>query len=38
MRLLLIEDDAEAAKYLARGLGESGHEVEIAATCRISTA
>jgi two-component system OmpR family response regulator len=30
MRLLLIEDDAEAAQYLARGLGESGYEVEVA--------
>ena len=27
MRLLLIEDDAEAAEYLARALGESGYEV-----------
>lgn len=38
MRLLLIEDDAEAAKYLARGLGESGHEVEIAADGRTGLA
>jgi two-component system, OmpR family, response regulator len=34
MRLLLIEDDAEAAKYLARGLSESGYEVEVAADGR----
>ena len=34
MRLLLIEDDAEAAQYLARGLGESGYEVEVAADGR----
>ena len=31
MRLLVIEDDAEAAGYLAKGLRESGHTVEIAA-------
>jgi len=30
MRLLLIEDDIEAAAYLAKGLGESGHVAEIA--------
>ena len=35
MRLLLIEDDLEAAQYLARGLGESGYEVEVAADGRI---
>lgn len=35
MRLLLIEDDAEAARYLARGLGESGYEVEVAADGRV---
>jgi two-component system OmpR family response regulator len=34
MRLLLIEDDAEAAEYLARALGESGYEVEVAADGR----
>jgi len=34
MRLLLIEDDTEAAKYLARGLSESGYEVEVAADGR----
>jgi two-component system OmpR family response regulator len=30
MRLLLIEDDTEAAMYLARGLRESGHAVDVA--------
>jgi two-component system, OmpR family, response regulator len=30
MRLLLIEDDIEAAKYLAKGLRESGHAVDVA--------
>src|SRR5690606_11964850 len=35
MRLLLIEDDLEAAQYLARSLGESGYEVEVAADGRI---
>jgi two-component system OmpR family response regulator len=35
MRLLLIEDDAEAAQYLARGLGESGYEVEVAPDGRV---
>jgi two-component system OmpR family response regulator len=34
MRLLLIEDDAEAANYLARALGEIGHDVEVAADGR----
>src|SRR5690606_348370 len=29
------EDDAEAARYLARGLGESGYEVEVAADGRV---
>lgn len=29
MRVLLIEDDQEAAAYLARGLSESGHVAEI---------
>ncbi len=32
MRLLIIEDDAETAAYLAKGLQESGHAVECAAT------
>ena len=30
MRLLLIEDDAEAARYLARALDEGGHTVDVA--------
>ena len=34
MHLLLIEDDAEAAKYLAKGLRESGYTVDIAANGR----
>jgi len=34
MRLLLIEDDAEAAQYLARSLRESGYEVDVAADGR----
>lgn len=32
MKLLLVEDEAPAAHYLARGLGEEGFTVEIAAT------
>ena len=32
MRLLIIEDDAETAAHLARGLQQSGHDVEHAAT------
>jgi len=28
MRILLIEDDREAARYLTKGLGESGHVVD----------
>lgn len=32
MRLLIIEDDAETASYLAKGLLESGHRTETAAT------
>lgn len=31
MRVLLIEDDREAAQFLARGLRESGHTVDYAA-------
>lgn len=31
MRILVIEDDDEAAAYLLRGLTESGHEVDVAA-------
>jgi two-component system OmpR family response regulator len=34
MHLLLIEDDAEAAKYLAKGLRESGYTVDLAADGR----
>ncbi len=34
MRLLLIEDDAEAARYLAKGLNESGYSVSVAADGR----
>jgi DNA-binding response OmpR family regulator len=32
MRVLIVEDDAEAAGYLAKGLRESGHTVDVAAT------
>ena len=31
MRILLVEDDTEAAAYLVKGLTESGHAVEHAA-------
>ena len=31
MHILIIEDDAETAEYLARGLQESGHVTEHAA-------
>ncbi len=34
MHLLLIEDDAEAARFLAKGLRESGYAVDIAADGR----
>jgi two-component system OmpR family response regulator len=34
MHLLLIEDDAEAARFLAKGLRESGYSVDIAADGR----
>jgi two-component system, OmpR family, response regulator len=34
MRLLLIEDDTEAAKYLTKGLRESGYAVDVAADGR----
>ncbi len=30
MRVLVIEDDAETASYIAKGLGESGYSVDIA--------
>jgi two-component system, OmpR family, response regulator len=34
MRVLIIEDDLDAAEYLAKGLRESGHKVELAADGR----
>jgi two-component system, OmpR family, response regulator len=34
MRILLIEDDGEAAAYLGRGLTESGHQVDLAGAGR----
>jgi two-component system OmpR family response regulator len=34
MRVLIVEDDAEAAGYLAKGLRESGHTVDVAANGR----
>jgi two-component system OmpR family response regulator len=34
MRILVIEDDAEAANYLVKGLSESGHHVDLAAEGR----
>ncbi len=34
MRLLLIEDDVEAARYLAKGLQESGYAVDVASDGR----
>jgi two-component system OmpR family response regulator len=34
MRILVIEDDADAAEYLAKGLRESGHSAEVAANGR----
>ena len=34
MHLLLIEDDAEAARFLAKGLRESGYVVDIASDGR----
>ena len=30
MRILVIEDDREAAAYLVKGLTESGHRVDLA--------
>ncbi len=30
MKILVVEDDREAARYLAKGLGESGHVVDTA--------
>jgi two-component system OmpR family response regulator len=35
MRILIIEDDKEAAAYLAKVLTESGHRVELAADGRL---
>ena len=29
-KILLVEDDAETATYLSKGLGQEGHSVEIA--------
>jgi two-component system, OmpR family, response regulator len=34
MRILVVEDDAEAAAYLVKGLTESGHSVDLAAEGR----
>ncbi len=34
MRILVIEDDREAAAYLVKGLGECGHRVELVANGR----
>ncbi|HXP77079.1 MAG TPA: response regulator transcription factor [Stellaceae bacterium] len=34
MRILVIEDDDEAAAYLLKGLSESGHQVDLAADGR----
>lgn len=30
MRILIVEDDAKTASYMAKGLSESGHQVDIA--------
>jgi len=35
MRVLVIEDDQETASYVANGLREAGHTVEVAATGRL---
>jgi len=35
MRILLIEDDREAAAYLVKGLTESGHRVDLAGAGRM---
>ena len=35
MRILVIEDDKETAAYLAKGLSESGHRVEVAEHGRV---
>jgi two-component system OmpR family response regulator len=34
MKVLLIEDDQETSAYIARGLREQGHVVDLAATGR----
>jgi two-component system OmpR family response regulator len=34
MRILIIEDDADTAEYLAKGLRESGHNADVAAEGR----
>lgn len=34
MKILVIEDDAETAHYIARGLREAGHNVDVAANGR----
>ena len=34
MKILIIEDDAETAAYIANGLKEHGHTVDLAATGR----
>ncbi len=34
MKVLLIEDDQETSAYVARGLREQGHVVDLAATGR----
>ena len=34
MKILLVEDDAETAGYVLRGLGEAGHTVDHAADGR----
>ncbi len=38
MKILLIEDDDEAAAYLLKGLTESGHQVDVAADGRLGLA
>jgi two-component system OmpR family response regulator len=38
MKILLIEDDDEAAAYLLKGLTESGHQVDLAADGRLGLA
>ena len=30
MRILIVEDDVQAAEAMARGLGEAGHDCQIA--------